>query len=120
MLRAIGARHLPRERRLVVCVAPKFLKGESDSLYIVLARIAHETDEGPRVDTGRQKRADRDVCHEMMSHAVKQGRAHTRHTVLGLRRVATSRLGLAVDRCNGVIALGRMHTYSIDHSRAPR
>src|SRR6476659_6055463 len=44
VLRAISARHLPRDGRLVVRLAPELLKGEGDGLYIILARVAHETD----------------------------------------------------------------------------
>ena len=72
MSRAILSGDLCRDRGLVLDPTPEFFERKGDRLDILLSGITHQTDQRARVDSAGKKCANRDIGHEMMTHAVEE------------------------------------------------
>ena len=72
MSRAILSSDLCRDRGLVLDPTLEFFERQGDGLDILLSGVTHETDQRARVDSAGKECTNRDIGHEMMTHAVKE------------------------------------------------
>jgi hypothetical protein len=83
---AVLCRQFARDRRLIRTRVAKLVIAQRDRVNVPLTEIAHQAEQGPRIDPGRQERTNRDISDEMMADAVEQRGAHLRRDVEERRR----------------------------------
>ena len=115
---AEAARNLVGKRRLVLGAASELLERERHGLDVLLARIPHQSDKGTGVDACREERADGDISHQMVAHAIEQ---RVTDSLQHVRASCSSSIGLrrVVDLGDREVPHGRMGADGIHTNYRP-